>query len=192
MTDENVVGALVECFFLRPDAWVSKCWPSFEILHTNSSSSKNIPTASDLFPFGSMRAWVRMPRSPATLRRIMAAVRTYRLLRAHRISPMAGQPHSSPGAIHQVAGRNPVTQQSGCGLVAGPDLFRRQHFRELRKPEGTHALQQLYQLMSRNKPVTLLFASTNLEHNNAVASGASHSSTHGLPEHSRARAGQNR
>ena len=150
------------------------------------------PDSIGFVSFWVMRAWVRMPRSPATLRRIMAAVRTYRLLRAHRISPMAGQPHSSPGAIHQVAGRNPVTQQSGCGLVAGPDLFRRQHFRELRKPEGTHALQQLYQLMSRNKPVTLLFASTNLEHNNAVASGASHSSTHGLPEHSRARAGQNR
>ena len=48
-------------------------------------------------------------------------------------------------------------------------LFRRQYFRELTKPEATEALQQLYELMSRNKPVTLLFASTNLEHNNAVA-----------------------
>ena len=47
--------------------------------------------------------------------------------------------------------------------------FRRQYFRELRKPEATQALQQLYELMSRNKPVTLLFASTNPEHNNAVA-----------------------
>jgi uncharacterized protein YeaO (DUF488 family) len=47
--------------------------------------------------------------------------------------------------------------------------FRRQYFRELRKPEATQALQQLYELISRNKPVTLLFASTNLEHNNAVA-----------------------
>jgi len=48
-------------------------------------------------------------------------------------------------------------------------FFRRQYFRELRKPEATKALQQLYELMSRNKPVTLLFASINLEHNNAVA-----------------------
>jgi len=48
-------------------------------------------------------------------------------------------------------------------------LFRRQYFRELRKPEATQALQQLYELMSRNKPITLLFASTNLERNNAVA-----------------------
>jgi len=48
-------------------------------------------------------------------------------------------------------------------------LFRRRYFRELRKPEVTEALQQLYKLMSRNESVTLLFASTNLEHNNAVA-----------------------
>src|SRR5262249_9666092 len=48
-------------------------------------------------------------------------------------------------------------------------LFRRQYFRELRKPEAAQALQQLYELMSRNEPVTLLFASTNLGRNNAVA-----------------------
>ena len=48
-------------------------------------------------------------------------------------------------------------------------LFRRRYFHELSKPEAAQALQQLYELMSRNKPVTLLFASTNLEHNNAVA-----------------------
>ena len=48
-------------------------------------------------------------------------------------------------------------------------FFRRRYARELRKPEATQALQQLYELMSRNKPITLLFASTNLEHNNAVA-----------------------
>jgi uncharacterized protein YeaO (DUF488 family) len=47
--------------------------------------------------------------------------------------------------------------------------FRRKYFRELRKPEATQALQQLYELMSRKKPVTLLFASTNPAHNNAVA-----------------------
>jgi uncharacterized protein YeaO (DUF488 family) len=47
--------------------------------------------------------------------------------------------------------------------------FRRRYFRELRNPEATQALQQLHDLISRNKPVTLLFASTNLEHNNAVA-----------------------
>jgi uncharacterized protein YeaO (DUF488 family) len=41
--------------------------------------------------------------------------------------------------------------------------------RELRKPDAAQALQPLYELMSRNKPITLLFASTNLEHNNAVA-----------------------
>ena len=48
-------------------------------------------------------------------------------------------------------------------------LFRRQYYRELKKPEATQALQQLHELMSRNRLVTLLFALTNLEHNNAVA-----------------------
>jgi uncharacterized protein YeaO (DUF488 family) len=48
-------------------------------------------------------------------------------------------------------------------------LFRRRYSRELRMPEAAKAVQQLYDVMSRNKPVTLLFASTNLEHNNAVA-----------------------
>jgi len=48
-------------------------------------------------------------------------------------------------------------------------LFRSRYARELRKPEATRALQQLLELMSRNKPITLLFASTNLERNNAVA-----------------------
>ena len=47
--------------------------------------------------------------------------------------------------------------------------FRRKYSRELRRPEAAQALQQLYELMSRNKRVTLLFASTNLERNNAVA-----------------------
>jgi uncharacterized protein YeaO (DUF488 family) len=47
--------------------------------------------------------------------------------------------------------------------------FRRQYLRELEKPEAKQALQRLYELMSRNKRVTLLFASTDPEHNNAVA-----------------------
>ncbi|MBI3867382.1 MAG: DUF488 family protein [Verrucomicrobia bacterium] len=48
-------------------------------------------------------------------------------------------------------------------------VFRRQYARELRNPEATRALQQLYELMSRKKSITLLFASTNLERNNGVA-----------------------
>jgi uncharacterized protein YeaO (DUF488 family) len=47
-------------------------------------------------------------------------------------------------------------------------VFRGQYSCELRRPEAKKALQQLYKLMSRNKPVTL-FASTNLERNNAIA-----------------------
>jgi uncharacterized protein YeaO (DUF488 family) len=48
-------------------------------------------------------------------------------------------------------------------------LFRRRYARELGNPEATRALQQLHELMSRGKTITLLFASTNLKQNNAVA-----------------------
>lgn len=48
-------------------------------------------------------------------------------------------------------------------------LFQRRYSRELKTPGATQALKQLYKLLSRNKTVTLLFGSTNLEHNNAVA-----------------------
>jgi uncharacterized protein YeaO (DUF488 family) len=47
--------------------------------------------------------------------------------------------------------------------------FRRRYVRELKKPEAMQAVKQLRDLISRKKPVTLLFASTNLEQNNAVA-----------------------
>ena len=48
-------------------------------------------------------------------------------------------------------------------------LFQPRYSRELKTPGATQALKQLCALLSRNKTVTLLFASTNLEHNNAVA-----------------------
>jgi uncharacterized protein YeaO (DUF488 family) len=48
-------------------------------------------------------------------------------------------------------------------------LFQRRYARELKEPKATQALEQLHELLSRKKTVTLLFASTNLEHNNAVA-----------------------
>jgi uncharacterized protein YeaO (DUF488 family) len=47
--------------------------------------------------------------------------------------------------------------------------FRCRYACELRKPEATQALQKIHQLLELNKPITLLFASTNLENNNAVA-----------------------
>ena len=47
--------------------------------------------------------------------------------------------------------------------------FRQKYLRELRKPEATQALHALYDLISRNESVTLLFASKDLERNNAVA-----------------------
>ena len=48
-------------------------------------------------------------------------------------------------------------------------LFRRRYSSELKKPAPAQALQQLRELVSRDGTVTLLFASTNLERNNAVA-----------------------
>jgi uncharacterized protein YeaO (DUF488 family) len=48
-------------------------------------------------------------------------------------------------------------------------LFQRRYSRELKKTEATQALQQIYELMLQDETVTLLFASTNLERNNAVA-----------------------
>ena len=47
-------------------------------------------------------------------------------------------------------------------------LFRKRYIRELKTPEATRALQQLHDLMSRVRTITLLFASTNLERNNAI------------------------
>ena len=46
--------------------------------------------------------------------------------------------------------------------------FRRKYLKELRAPEAERSLAQLYQLTRRRKRVTLLFASQNQEHNNAV------------------------
>jgi uncharacterized protein YeaO (DUF488 family) len=47
--------------------------------------------------------------------------------------------------------------------------FRKRYFKELAGPEAAPALDQLYALASKKKHVTLLFASRNLERNNAVA-----------------------
>ncbi len=48
-------------------------------------------------------------------------------------------------------------------------LFRKRYSHELKNPKAKRAREQLHQLVSRGKMVTLLFASKNLEHNNAVA-----------------------
>jgi uncharacterized protein YeaO (DUF488 family) len=47
--------------------------------------------------------------------------------------------------------------------------FRKHYFKELKHPEAVPALEQLYTLKSKKKRVTLLFASRNIERNNAVA-----------------------
>jgi uncharacterized protein YeaO (DUF488 family) len=54
---------------------------------------------------------------------------------------------------------------------ARPDhwpTFRKKYLKELKQPEAEQALQLLYRLAHRRKRLTLLFASKNQTHNNAV------------------------
>lgn len=46
--------------------------------------------------------------------------------------------------------------------------FRKRYLEELREPQATSALEQLYELAGSRKKVTLVFASKNQEFNNAV------------------------
>src|SRR5437762_6091726 len=46
--------------------------------------------------------------------------------------------------------------------------FRKRYLKELALPQAAEALDQLYQLASRRQNLTLLFASKNERHNNAV------------------------
>jgi uncharacterized protein YeaO (DUF488 family) len=47
-------------------------------------------------------------------------------------------------------------------------LFRKRYLKELARPECAQALDELYRLANRRKKLTLLFASRNETHNNAV------------------------
>jgi uncharacterized protein YeaO (DUF488 family) len=47
-------------------------------------------------------------------------------------------------------------------------LFRKRYLKELGKPEAADALNELYRLANQPKKLTLLFASKDEEHNNAV------------------------
>lgn len=47
-------------------------------------------------------------------------------------------------------------------------MFRQRYLKELAQPEASEALQELYRLASRKKRLTLLYASKNEEHNNAL------------------------
>jgi uncharacterized protein YeaO (DUF488 family) len=47
-------------------------------------------------------------------------------------------------------------------------LFRKRYLKELTQPAASQSLEQLYELANQRKKLTLLFASRNLEHNNAV------------------------
>ncbi|MGH9529925.1 MAG: DUF488 domain-containing protein [Terriglobales bacterium] len=46
--------------------------------------------------------------------------------------------------------------------------FRKEYCKELRQPEATAALSELYRLASQRKRLTLLFASKDEQHNNAI------------------------
>ena len=48
-------------------------------------------------------------------------------------------------------------------------VFRHRYVKELVQPEALAALEMLYELLRKGKVVTLLYASRNQEHNNAVA-----------------------
>ncbi|HEV3306909.1 MAG TPA: DUF488 family protein [Candidatus Sulfotelmatobacter sp.] len=47
-------------------------------------------------------------------------------------------------------------------------MFRKRYLKELARPEALEELQQLYGLARKRKRVTLLYASKNEQHNNAV------------------------
>lgn len=48
------------------------------------------------------------------------------------------------------------------------DMFRRRYLKELARPQAAEALEELYRLAGTRSRLTLLFASRNFEHNNAV------------------------
>ncbi len=48
------------------------------------------------------------------------------------------------------------------------ESFRKKYLKELSQPEADDALRRLYQLARKRKRLTLLFASKNEEHNNAL------------------------
>ena len=47
-------------------------------------------------------------------------------------------------------------------------MFRRRYLKELAQPPAAEALEQLYELAEERSRLTLLFASRNVEHNNAI------------------------
>jgi len=48
-------------------------------------------------------------------------------------------------------------------------LFKKKYFKELCTPEASEQLGKLYELLDEHDQVTLVYASANVEHNNAVA-----------------------
>ena len=48
-------------------------------------------------------------------------------------------------------------------------VFKKRYFKELSTPEATAELESLYELINHHKQITLIYASKDSEHNNAVA-----------------------
>lgn len=47
-------------------------------------------------------------------------------------------------------------------------VFRKRYLEELRQPTAEQALEELYEMAARRRPLTLVFAARNLERNNAA------------------------
>ena len=47
-------------------------------------------------------------------------------------------------------------------------LFRKRYMKELKNPKALHAVEELHELAARHRRITLVFASRNKTHNNAV------------------------
>jgi uncharacterized protein YeaO (DUF488 family) len=47
-------------------------------------------------------------------------------------------------------------------------MFRKRYLEELRQPEAEQALEELYELAARRRPLTLVFSARNTEQNNAA------------------------
>jgi uncharacterized protein YeaO (DUF488 family) len=69
--------------------------------------------------------------------------------------------------LRDLAPSNELRQWFHANLEAGP-MFRRRYLKELANPKAAAALEKLYGLAGAKRNVTLLFASRNVELNNAT------------------------
>jgi uncharacterized protein YeaO (DUF488 family) len=71
---------------------------------------------------------------------------------------------------HWLKGLAPSTELRKWYHATGSwPLFKKRYFQELCAPEAAADLERLYQIRNKHRAVTLIYASKNLEYNNAVA-----------------------